>query len=141
MSCYQVHTQELREAGLRMTPQRLMVMEVLFHTGGHLTAEDIHAQVRAQYPYVDLSTVYRTLQVLEEQGLVAELQVPDGPLEYEVVVNRAHHHAVCTACGAMLELPPDVLAPVGERLLREHGFRAELSHMAIPGLCSACARE
>lgn len=139
MSCYQEHTQELRDAGLRMTPQRCLVMEVLFHAGGHMTADDIHARVRAQYPYVDLSTVYRTLQVLKEQGLVAELQVRDGPMQYEVVVDGAHHHAVCTKCGSMLQFPPELLAPVRERLLREYGFRAELLHLAIPGLCSACA--
>jgi Fur family ferric uptake transcriptional regulator len=139
MSCYQEHTRELRDAGLRMTPQRLMVMEVLFHTGGHMTAEKIHALVRVQYPYLDLSTVYRTLQVLKAQGLVAELQVPDGPTEYEVVVNGAHHHAVCTRCGSMFQFPPEVLVSVGERLLHEYGFRAKLSHVAIPGVCRACA--
>jgi Fur family ferric uptake transcriptional regulator len=138
MSCYQEHTQELREAGHRITPQRLMVMEVLFHTGGHLTAEDIHALVRAQYPCVDMSTVYRTLQVLKEQGLAAELQVRDGPTEYEAAATGTHHHAVCAACGARLELPPDILAPIRERLLQEYGFQAELAHVAIPGLCSAC---
>jgi Fur family ferric uptake transcriptional regulator len=84
--------------------------------------------------------VYRTLQVLKEQSLVAELHVPDGPTEYEVVVHGIHHHAVCTKCGSMLQFPPEVLASVGEWLLHEYDFRAELSHVAVPGVCSACAK-
>lgn len=139
MSCYQDLTQELRQAGLRMTPQRLMVMDVVFHHEGHITAEDIHAKVQAHYPYVDLSTVYRTLQVLKEQGLVAELRVPDGPTQYESLLDGLHHHAICRRCGAMLELQPEILEPICRQLLSQYGFHAELAHTAILGLCERCA--
>ncbi len=139
MSCYQDFTQELRQAGLRMTPQRLMVMDAVFHHDGHITAEDIHAKVQARYPYVDLSTVYRTLQVLKEQGLVAELRVPDGPTQYEALLDDSHHHAICVHCGTMLELKPETLEPIRRELLAQHGFCADLSHMAIFGLCKDCA--
>jgi Fur family ferric uptake transcriptional regulator len=139
MSCYQHFTQELREAGLRMTPQRLMVMDAVFHHEGHITAEDIHAKVQARYPYVDLSTVYRTLQVLKEQNLVVELQVPNGPTQYEAAPNGSHHHAICRTCGEMLELSPDALEPLRKRLLEQHDFHAELTHVAIYGQCGACA--
>ncbi|RMD57882.1 transcriptional repressor [Candidatus Parcubacteria bacterium] len=141
MSCYQDLTQELRQAGLRMTPQRLMVMDAVFHHEGHITAEDIHAKVQARYPYVDLSTVYRTLQVLKEQGLVVELQVPDGPTQYEGTQKDSHHHAICRRCGTMLDVQPDALEPIREQLLAQHGFRAEFSHMAILGLCKTCAEQ
>jgi len=140
MSCYQHFTQELRQAGLRMTPQRLMIMDAVFHHDGHITAEDVHAKVQAEYPYVDLSTVYRTLQVLREQGLVVELQVPAGATQYEAVLDDCHHHAICQRCGKMLELKPDALDPIRKQLLERHGFRAELTHMAIFGLCQACAQ-
>lgn len=141
MSCYQDLTQELRQAGLRMTPQRLMVMDAVFHHDGHITAEDIHAKVQARYPYVDLSTVYRTLQVLRDQSLVAELRVPDGPTQYEAVLDDFHHHAVCHHCGEMLELQPEILEPVRDEILERHGFCAELTHVAIFGLCRECAEE
>ncbi|MBS1254094.1 MAG: Peroxide operon regulator [Anaerolineales bacterium] len=139
MSCYQQLTEELRAAGLRMTPQRLMVMDAVFHHQGHITAEDIHAEVQARYPYVDLSTVYRTLQVLQEQGLVLDLQVPDGPTEYEAALAGSHHHAICQCCGKMLQLTSDVLVPLCDELLNRHGFRADLTHMAVYGLCETCA--
>lgn len=141
MSCYQNFTQELRQAGLRMTPQRLMVMDAVFHHAGHLTAEDIHAKVQARHPYIDLSTVYRTLQVLKEQGLVAELRVPDGPTQYEALPDDSHHHAICVHCGMMLELKPETLEPIRQGLLAQHGFCAHLSHMAILGLCKDCAEQ
>lgn len=139
MSCYQDLTQELRSAGLRMTPQRLMVMDAVFHHEGHITAEDIHAKVQARYPYVDLSTVYRTLQVLKEQGVIVELQISDGPTQYESVQGDAHHHAICQRCGKMVELDPDALQPVEDELLSRHGFHAHLTHMAIYGVCQECA--
>lgn len=141
MSCYQDLTQELQEAGLRMTPQRLMVMDAIFHHDGHITAEDIHAKVQARYPYVDLSTIYRTLQVLKEQGLAAELQVPDGPTQYEALLGDCHHHAICRTCGKMLELAPETLEPIRDQLLAQHDFHAELTHVAILGLCSTCAAQ
>ena len=138
MSCYQDLTEQLRRAGLRMTPQRLMVMDAIFHHEGHITAEDIYTKVQALYPYVDLSTVYRTLQVLKEQGLIAELRIPNGPTQYETLLGHAHHHAICRHCGNMLEVPATTLDPVQQQLLAEHGFKAELTHMAIFGLCQDC---
>ncbi|MFQ5596358.1 MAG: Fur family transcriptional regulator [Anaerolineae bacterium] len=141
MSCYQELTDELRQAGLRMTPQRLMVMDAVFHHDGHITAEDIHARVQTLYPYVDLSTVYRTLQVLKEQGIVAELQMSGGPTQYEALLDDSHHHAICRRCGAMLELEPETLEPIRQQLLIKHGFSAEFAHMAISGLCEACTEQ
>ena len=139
MSCYQDAAQELRQIGLRMTPQRLMVMEVVFHHGGHITAEEVHAEVQARYPYVDLSTVYRTLQVLKEQGVVAEFRVPNGPTQFEALLGGRHHHAICLTCGTILDLASETLAPLHEQLLVQHGFRAELTHMVICGTCKTCA--
>lgn len=141
MSCYQDLTHELRQAGLRMTPQRLMVMDAVFHHEGHMTAENIHAKVQALYPYVDLSTIYRTLQVLKESGLIAELHTPDGPTQYEGLLGGSHHHAICRRCGLMLELTPETLEPIRQQLLEQYGFCAEMAHMAILGLCQACAEQ
>ena len=141
MSCYQDLTHELRQAGLRMTPQRLMVMDAVFHHEGHITAENIHAKVQALYPYVDLSTIYRTLQVLKESGLIAELHTPDGPTQYEGLLAGSHHHAICRRCGSMLELTPETLEPIHQQLLEQYGFYAEMAHMAILGLCKACAEQ
>ncbi len=139
MSCYKNAAQELRHIGLRLTPQRLMVMEVVFHHGGHITAEEVHAEVQTHYPYVDLSTVYRTLQVLKEQGIVAELHTPEGPTQYEALLGDAHQHAVCIACGTMFQLAPETLNPLRGQLLDQYGFHADLTHIVIRGTCQACA--
>lgn len=139
MSCEQQVAHQLRQVGLRITPQRLMVIDVVLHHDGHLTAEEIHARIQEQYPYVDLSTVYRTLQVLIEQELVTELHVPDGSTQYEALGEHRHHHAICRRCGAMVEIAPEILRPVREALRATHGFDADLTHMAIFGTCRACA--
>src|SRR3954465_6113909 len=75
----------LRQQGHRLTPQRLMVMEVVKQSGKHLTAEDVHAAVLPQPPYVNIATVYRTLQWLQEVGLVAPITIGNGPLHYQYV--------------------------------------------------------
>lgn len=141
MSCSDKIAQELREAGLRITPQRMMVIDVIFHHPGHITAEEIYNKIQPQYPYVDLSTIYRILQVLKEQNLVAEFQTPEGSKEYESLLHRPHHHAICQTCGCEFELPDKVLEPIRQHLWDQHGFQAEMTHMAIFGRCQACLEQ
>ncbi len=138
MSCYQRDADALRASGHRLTPQRLMVLEALYHHPGHATADEIWARVRAQHPYVDLSTVYRALQFLKEQGLVGKLQPAGEPAQYEAIQQRPHAHAVCRACGNVIEVPVDWLAGLVGELATEHGFQADVEHLDIPGLCARC---
>ncbi|MCS7221121.1 MAG: Fur family transcriptional regulator [Anaerolineae bacterium] len=139
MSCYQQDAEALRASGYRLTPQRLMVLEALYHHPGHATADEVWARVRARHPYVDLSTVYRALQFLKERGLVGELRLAGEPAQYEAVHRRPHAHAVCRACGNVLEVPITWLAGLVSELVREHGFQADVEHLDIPGLCAHCA--
>jgi len=138
VSCYQHDAEVLRASGHRLTPQRLMVLEALYHHPGHATAEEIWARVRERHPYVDLSTVYRALQFLKGQGLVGELRTAGEPAQYEAVQRRPHAHAVCRACGKVLEVPITWLAELVSELAREHGFQADVGHLDIPGLCAHC---
>jgi len=141
MSCYESETNALRAAGHRLTPQRLMVLEALYHHAGHATADEIWARVREQHPYVDLSTVYRSLQFLKYHGLVGELRPAIGPAQYEAVRRRPHAHALCLVCGASVEVPAEWLTGLVERLATEHGFKADVDLVDIPGLCARCAAE
>ena len=141
MSCYQQDVEALRAAGYRLTPQRLMVLEALYHHPGHATAEEILARVREQHPYIELSTVYRALQFLKEHGLVGELRSAHTPAQYEAIRQHPHAHAVCQRCGATIEVPVEWLSPVTERLAATYGFRAEVDHLDIPGYCKECAAE
>lgn len=140
LTCQQHAIDQLRAAGVRLTPQRALVLDVVYHSDGHLTADEVHEQVRAQSPYVDLSTVYRNLVFLRQQGLVGELRLEGQPVRFEAMRSgQEHHHAVCTHCGAMLEVDQADFASLEAILLDKYGFRLEPVHLTLPGLCQACA--
>ena len=137
MSCEQESAAMLRGAEMKLTPQRLMVLTALRHADGHVTAADLYEQVRTAYPYLDISTVYRTLSTLKQMRLVTETDL-GGDLTYEWVRARPHHHLVCSSCDAVTELDHTYLERLGADLLRDHGFAADLDHFAIFGRCAAC---
>ncbi|MBI4300065.1 MAG: transcriptional repressor [Chloroflexi bacterium] len=128
----------LKERGYRMTPQRLMIIEALVSKDGHLTAEEIHQTVRRRYPEMSLSTVYRTLEWLTEEGMVTPTDVGSDRIAYHFMDKAGHHHLVCQGCGDVAVLDQDVLVSVRETLLKERGFLATTSHMAFFGLCASC---
>jgi Fur family ferric uptake transcriptional regulator len=130
--------QELKEKGYRMTPQRMMVVEALHDTDKHVSAEEIYAQVKAKYPYANISTVYRTLELLKELGLVNEIALGDGRVRFHPAEKGRHHHLVCQKCHRIIDLPESVLAPLENVLSEKHKFKADLKHTAVFGLCSEC---
>ncbi len=124
--------------GYRLTPQRMMVVEALHSADKHVSAEEIFTQLQARYPYANISTVYRTLDLLKELGLVAEISLGDGRVRFHPVDKGHHHHLVCQKCRRVVDIPEAALAPLAESLGREYGFKVELRHMAIFGLCAKC---
>jgi Fur family ferric uptake transcriptional regulator len=129
----------LRSQGVRVTAARRLVLAELVRRGaGHPSAEQIARRVQRTNPELHLSTIYRTLEVLEELGLVMRASLGEGATTYHLAGDR-HHHAVCESCGAVIELPESVLAPVVRRLARDHGFTAAPRHVTITGLCANCA--
>jgi Fur family ferric uptake transcriptional regulator len=142
MTCHDHAIDQLRDAGIRLTPQRALVLDVVYHSAGHLTADQVYEQVRAQSPYVDLSTVYRNLVFLRHQGLIGELRLEGQPARFEAVRSgHEHHHAVCTRCGCMVEVDAADLAGLEATLLAKYGFRLEVVHLALMGLCQQCAAQ
>lgn len=140
MTCHEHALHQLRDAGIRLTPQRALVLDIVYHGGGHLTADEVYAQVRAQSPYVDLSTVYRNLVFLRQRGLIGELRLEGQPARFEAVrYGEEHHHAVCTHCGAMLEIEHGDLASLEAMLMSKYGFHLEMVHLTFTGLCDQCA--
>jgi Fur family ferric uptake transcriptional regulator len=127
----------LRAAGFRPTPQRALVVEALHHLGGHVTAEAVQAEVQRSHPYMDLSTVYRTLELLTQLGLVRSFVSASGPNEFELT-GEPHHHLVCTVCGSVEPLAAGELAGLESQLIATHGFEPRLAHLAIPGRCRSC---
>jgi Fur family ferric uptake transcriptional regulator len=138
MSCETDTLQALKDAGHKLTPQRLMIVAALRHAGEHLTAQDVHQRVRQEYPYVDLSTVYRTLAVLREMHLVTETDMGTGDHSYEWIESDRHHHLICRTCGSTASLPHPYLENLGAEVLDERGFRMDLDHVALFGICAAC---
>jgi Fur family ferric uptake transcriptional regulator len=136
MSC----TETLREQGYRLTPQRLMILSAIHGSDHHISAEEIYEQVHGKYPHVNISTVYRTLELLKELGLVTETDLGGGKLRYHSVENGHHHHLICRKCGRIVELDEAVLKPVEGTILRKYGFKPDLSHLAVFGHCLECQR-
>lgn len=138
MSCEGDAVAVLRESGHKLTPQRLMVVAALRHATGHQTAARILQEVQRVYPYVDISTVYRTVSVLKDLHLVTETDMGGGELVYEWVADGPHHHLICQRCGSVQRLPHEMLDGLGARLLEGYGFHADIDHFAIFGLCRTC---
>jgi len=128
----------LNRQGYRLTPQRMMILEAVEKADDHISAEEIYTRVLARYPYLNISTVYRTLELLKELGLVTETDLGDGRVRYHSIKKGRHHHLVCHNCGAIIDLDESVLAPLKSALLREYKFSADLRHLAIFGRCENC---
>ena len=131
-------TKRLRRLNLRVTPQRVLVMEALAEHGGHVTADEIMRWTSERYPAINLATIYRTLDLLTSVGLVTQTNLGGGAAQFELVRDSIHHHLVCEQCGGVIDIDDALLAPVREAALTNYGFRASARHMAIFGTCARC---
>jgi len=129
---------KLSEHGYRLTPQRMMVLSAIENSDNHISAEEIYAQVVAKYSHVNISTVYRTLELLKRLGLVTETDLGGGRVRYHPTDKGHHHHLVCQECGKIIDLDESVLSSLKSALLREYKFSADLRHLAIFGRCANC---
>jgi Fur family ferric uptake transcriptional regulator len=128
---------ELRARGYRLTPQRQLVLEAVGELG-HATPEEIVAAVRRTATGVNISTVYRTLELLEELGLVQHTHLGHGAPTYSVASDDEHVHLVCRDCGAVDEVDSAVVEDVVRRLSAERGFSVDVGHFAVFGRCKGC---
>jgi Fur family ferric uptake transcriptional regulator len=130
---------QLSERGMRRTAARQTILEVLFSTSDHLTAEDLAARVQRRFPSVDVSTVYRTLDVLEGLEIVDHVHLAHGPAIYHLAEDD-HQHLVCERCGGVEELPAERLRSFSRMLREDFGFQMHQRHFAIVGVCSTCQK-
>jgi len=126
----------LSSAGLRMTRQRALILEIIRH--GHLDADEVYRQAREKQPRFSLSTVYRTLRVLKEQGLVDELHLGEAHHHYEVKPSAEHHHLVCLGCGKIVEFECKLSQKMRQDLARKQGFEVMGVEINMTGYCSKC---
>jgi len=129
--------ERLRAQGYRITPQRQLVLEAVTRLG-HGTPEEILAEVQRQAAGVNLSTVYRTLDVLEEVGLVTHAHIGHGAPTFHSVDDEVHIHLVCRRCDSVESVDAALAAPFIESLDATRGFTTDISHMSVQGVCRSC---
>jgi Fur family transcriptional regulator, ferric uptake regulator len=127
----------LREHGFRITPQRQLVLEAVEQLR-HGTPEEILVEVQRTASGVNLSTIYRTLEVLEDVGLVTHAHIGHGPPTYHAVDEDTHIHLVCDRCKKVQSVPASTAGPFVKALEKEYGFRTDISHVSVHGLCADC---
>ena len=139
MSGHESAIDRLRTRGYRMTPQRLSVLDIVASRSGHVGADEVWNRVKMQHPYVDLATVYRTLQLLKRVGVVTEVVI-GNKLHFELTdQHNRHHHMVCSHCDAVQTLSPAYLDELSQRLQLEFGFTPDLENFTIGGTCDKCS--
>lgn len=127
----------LRGSGYRLTPQRELILGAV-ETLRHATPDEVYAEVRTHSTAVNISTVYRTLEVLEELGLVRHAHLSDRAPTYHAVTGHAHFHLVCRNCGLVTSVDPEVVQPFVASLRSERGFVADVGHLTVFGTCEEC---
>jgi Fur family ferric uptake transcriptional regulator len=127
----------LRSRGLRLTAQRQLVLEAV-HELGHATPDQVHAKVSETAAGVNITTIYRTLELLEELGLVTHAHLSHGAPTYHAVAGDQHVHLVCRQCRSVVEVPSGMLNGLAGDLERERGFLVDVGHVALFGVCSQC---
>jgi Fur family transcriptional regulator, ferric uptake regulator len=130
---------ELRARGYRLTPQRQLVLDAVGELG-HATPEDVHAWVTERASGVNISTVYRTLELLEDLRLVKHAHLSHGAPTYHAADQPEHLHLICRDCGKITEVAPHVVEPMLDTLEAAHGFVADVGHLTIFGSCEECRR-
>lgn len=128
----------LRSRGYRVTPQRLIVLDAICAHHGHATLADVQAAVHDMDSTIDRSTIYRALEVLREVGLIVEAEIGDVGKVYRVAGESDHLHLVCIACGKVLTVNRDEVAPLLTHLTAAYGFEVQTDHMILNGLCETC---
>lgn len=127
----------LRASGYRVTPQRQLVLEAVTRLE-HATPEEIYAEVRQTAVGVNLSTVYRTLELLEQIGLVTHTHLGHGAHRYHLAADAQHIHLVCRGCGAIIQLDPAAVSSLVQTLDADHGFEVDVGHLTVFGTCRQC---
>ncbi len=133
MSCLET----LKRKGLKLTPQRRLIVDIIHDSHRHILAEEVIETVRRRMPGVNKSTIYRTLDLLEQAGAVYKSE-SHGRFIYHHAEEGHHHHLVCVRCGKTVECSEELFGPIERALNKRYGFAADFKHQVIDGLCESC---
>ena len=128
----------LQAAGRRLTAQRCLILEVLEKSAEHLDADALYDQARTRDPDISLATVYRTLAVFKDMGLVEEHRLGEEHGHYEPVRDQPHYHFTCLECGKVIEFDTPLVAQIQRELSEQEGVRVTGAHLHLSGYCTQC---
>jgi Fur family ferric uptake transcriptional regulator len=127
----------LKKKGLKLTPQRILITDIIHDARGHITAGEIIGHVQTKMLGVNKTTIYRTLDILEKAGCVYKSEMGEE-FVYHHNDEGHHHHLLCSRCGKTIECQEDVFTALQKSLINQYGFRGDFRHMIIHGICSDC---
>ena len=134
----QTFLEKLHQNGYRITPQREMIVEAVAHSPSHISAEDIYEIVQKRSHALNLATVYRTLDLLVDTGLISRIHLGSGRVLYASDQHGPHLHLICRQCGETVGVDASVLTLVEDQLQTNYGFTADIQHLCLSGLCKSC---
>ncbi len=131
----------LKQKGLRITPQRLKILDAFLNADDHVSMEELFLLVREQDSTVGQVTVYRTLKLLCEAGIASAVNFEEGMARYEPVGLHHHDHLVCEKCGRKIEFVNDAIEELQTKVCRVHDFIPTTHHMVLYGICADCRKK
>jgi len=136
-----VFREYLARERLKMTPQRMRILDAFLLSEGHLTSEELYGRVKKADPSVGQATVYRTLKLLADSGIAQEVDFSEGVTRYEHGFHDEHHdHLICTRCRTTVEVSDEEIERLQEALAAKHGFRLTGHSMCLYGVCPKCRK-
>jgi Fe2+ or Zn2+ uptake regulation protein len=132
---------QLKKAGKRLTPQRRLILDILSKADDHLDAQAIYEQARSRGNRLSLATIYRTLSILKETGVVHELHLDDEHHHYELAGKEEHSHLVCLGCGCVIEVDNTAFFEAAMAVSRAHGFALSSAQVELTGYCRECSSD
>jgi Fur family ferric uptake transcriptional regulator len=134
----------LKEKGYKLTPQRRAIVDIMIENEGkHLTAEEIYDLVKVECPEIGLATVYRTILLLEEIGILSKIDLGDNCSRFELVheeESHQHHHLICTECSDIMEVEGDLLDELEENIEKKYNFMIKNHSVKFFGVCNKCQK-
>jgi Fur family transcriptional regulator, ferric uptake regulator len=137
--------EDLKKKGYKLTPQRRSIVDTIIdNEGQHLTAEEIYDKVKKSCPEIGLATVYRTILLLEELGVISRLELNDGCSRYEILHSNEthrHHHLICNICHKVLEVQDDLLEELEVDIQKRYRFKILDHSVKFYGICDECQKK
>jgi Fur family transcriptional regulator, ferric uptake regulator len=131
----------IRQMGLKVTQQRMAILESLSAGRAHVTAQEVFELVNAKHPEIGFATVYRFLRKMAEQNMVTEVRMGGLPARYELTPRRHHDHLTCVQCGQIVEFESQQIETLQEMVAKEHNFRLTHHVLELYGICPRCQTE